>query len=420
MNLNGIVTKSELMAILAESAKNEFKPKFGNNAKRDDQKNENEKATNKIRKDVEDYDKDGRKDRPKRKESLNNDYNKGLLHPNFEIQPGNDWIERVKSQVHGYPSKYNEEHNDMDKSLDYEGNKNIYKSESDRVKRDAKNAQTERESGLKANHKDHRGWDYSNKIGVINESYLTGPIIQGYQAQEISDDCGYDTQEEGAAEWFRGVICNDTNFEEGKMPKYHQFIQHIDEIDADMYYDYGADYYFVVKKTENTLNEDELGCSISPENNGANRVQQFTHPDANPGEDGDIRMDDGIKGGNYNQRKTVSESKPMKRLKFKNTIFLSEAQVLERVPDEYKIDENRFYMRDKTGTDYLIECQADQFGYVHTQIVNKINKQVINEELEKMKRLAGYNYGDDNKKIDKSNIEDMSESIREFRQILSK
>jgi hypothetical protein len=76
-------------------------------------------------------------------------------------------------------------------------------------------------------------------------------------------------------------------------------------------------------------------------------------------------------------------------------------------------------MRDKTGTDYLIECKADPFGYVHMQIVNKFNKQAINEELEKMKRLAGYKYSDDNKKVDTGKMETMSESISNFREKLN-
>ena len=76
-------------------------------------------------------------------------------------------------------------------------------------------------------------------------------------------------------------------------------------------------------------------------------------------------------------------------------------------------------MQDKTGTDYLIECKADPFGYVHMQVVNKFNKQVINEELEKMKKLAGYRYSDDNKKVDTGKMESMSESISNFREKLN-
>lgn len=122
---------------------------------------------------------------------------------------------------------------------------------------------------------------------------------------------------------------------------------------------------------------------------------------------------------NYSNKTPFNEAKQIKRLIFKNTTFLSESQVLSKVPEDYRVDENRFYMRDKTGTDYLIECKADPFGYIHMQVVNKFNKQVINEELEKMKRLAGYRYSDDNKKVDTDKMETMSESISNFREKLN-
>lgn len=121
--------------------------------------------------------------------------------------------------------------------------------------------------------------------------------------------------------------------------------------------------------------------------------------------------------------KTMFENKdylPKKRLVFKNTMFLSEAQVIKAVPEDYRIDENRFYMQDKTGTDYLVECKADPFGYVHVEVVNRLNKVEVNEELDKMRRLADYKYSDDNKKAKKLNsVEEMSESIKNFRELLN-
>jgi hypothetical protein len=53
------------------------------------------------------------------------------------------------------------------------------------------------------------------------------------------------------------------------------------------------------------------------------------------------------------------------------------------------------------------------------EITNKLNKQSINEELNKIKRLADYSYKDDNVKIDKSQISGMSESINNLRQLLN-
>ena len=130
-----------------------------------------------------------------------------------------------------------------------------------------------------------------------------------------------------------------------------------------------------------------------------------------------------LKTATYYSNKSMFENKdylPKKRLVFKNTMFLSEAQVIKAVPEDYRIDENRFYMQDKTGTDYLVECKADPFGYVHVEVVNRLNKVEVNEELDKMRRLADYRYSDDNKKVKKSNsVEEMSESIKNYRELLN-
>lgn len=98
---------------------------------------------------------------------------------------------------------------------------------------------------------------------------------------------------------------------------------------------------------------------------------------------------------NKGDKKSKNESKVMKRLHFKNTRFLSEAQMLEKVPEEYKVDGNRFYMRDNTGTDYLVECEVDNdFNYTSMKVINKINKNVVNEQLSRMKSLSSYNSSD--------------------------
>lgn len=409
MRLDEYYTISEFLQLNEESAKNEFKPKFGNGAKRGS--NENDKAVKEILKNAQAFDEKGRTEKARRKPEVEfEDYNKTTMDVNFEYEPSKEWKDRVKKLATvGTES-------DMADCYDTEGNENFYKKRKEMSKDRSDRNEKERQKGIVGrNNTDHKAKDYSDKTGFINESYLIGPIIDGYKAQEISDEDGYNTPEEGAAAWFKGVIDNASEFEEGEMPEYHQFIDHIDEIDADMYYDYGADYYFVAK--ENTGNLNESGFTISPMNNGANHVEQFTHDDANPGTEGDITMDGGI-NGTHDQRKTVSESKPMKRLKFKNTIFLSESQVLARVPEDYKVDENRFYMQDKTGTDYLVECKADPFGHIHLSIENRINKQHINEELAKMKKLAGYAFKDDNVKVDRTKLEDMSESISNFRELL--
>lgn len=113
-----------------------------------------------------------------------------------------------------------------------------------------------------------------------------------------------------------------------------------------------------------------------------------------------------------------SNNKPLKRLKFKNIKFLSEAHLLSKVPEKYKVNENVFLMQDNTGTDYIIECKQDPFGVMHLSVESKINKQAINEEINKIKKLYNYSFKDDNIKVNKNNLETMHESINNFRKQL--
>lgn len=86
-----------------------------------------------------------------------------------------------------------------------------------------------------------------------------------------------------------------------------------------------------------------------------------------------------------------NESKKMKRLSFKRTVFLSESDMLKHVPDEYKRDGNRFSVKDASGTEYIVECKGDEaFGYVKPEVVSVFNNDAINEQLDRMKSLYDY------------------------------
>lgn len=85
-----------------------------------------------------------------------------------------------------------------------------------------------------------------------------------------------------------------------------------------------------------------------------------------------------------------NESKKMKRLIY-NKEFLSEDHVLRKIPDDYKIDGNRFMMKDIKGTEYIIECTKDKkVDYVYSKIVSIKNPLTINEEFDKIKHLYSY------------------------------
>lgn len=72
-------------------------------------------------------------------------------------------------------------------------------------------------------------------------------ILEGTQAEEMSEEYGgTQTPEECAAEWFRETFEYDDFTEEDI--KYKQYVCAIPEIGCEMYYNYGADYFFCVKK----------------------------------------------------------------------------------------------------------------------------------------------------------------------------
>ena len=90
-----------------------------------------------------------------------------------------------------------------------------------------------------------------------------------------------------------------------------------------------------------------------------------------------------------------TESKKMKRLHFKKTTFLSEAQMLKKIPEDYKKDGNKFIMKDATNTEYVVECVVDdRFNFAKFNVLSKFNKENVNEELNRIKSLYEYNSSD--------------------------
>lgn len=91
---------------------------------------------------------------------------------------------------------------------------------------------------------------------------------------------------------------------------------------------------------------------------------------------------------------TMFENRNMKRLHFKKTVFLSEEDMLRHVPEEYKVDGNRFGVKDAAGNEFIVECKGDEkFDFVKTEVVSSFNSEKINEQLERMRQLGGYKSG---------------------------
>lgn len=75
-------------------------------------------------------------------------------------------------------------------------------------------------------------------------------IIESSEAAEIAYNEGYYEENEewkGAKAWFEGVA-ESYEFELQYMPKYHQYICDMPYIESELYFDYGANYYFCIKK----------------------------------------------------------------------------------------------------------------------------------------------------------------------------
>lgn len=107
--------------------------------------------------------------------------------------------------------------------------------------------------------------------------------------------------------------------------------------------------------------------------------------------------DSGIQGNNLkdeNKKKNTmyENSKPVaKRLEFKHTKFLNEAQMLNRIPEEYKNDGQKIYMKDSIGNEYIVECtKSEKTGFIETNVVGFSNPKLLSEQKERIEQLFDY------------------------------
>lgn len=64
--------------------------------------------------------------------------------------------------------------------------------------------------------------------------------------------------------------------------------------------------------------------------------------------------------------------------------------MLSRIPEEYKIDGQKIYMRDMKDNEYIVECVKCSNGVIETNILNFNNENVLNEQISRMKELFNY------------------------------
>jgi hypothetical protein len=115
------------------------------------------------------------------------------------------------------------------------------------------------------------------------------------------------------------------------------------------------------------------------------------------------------------------ESKTMKRLVFKNTVFLNEENARKRVPEDYKTADNKFYMKDSIGNEYLVECTKDEkFDFVHTDVkLVTVSKKLVNEQFQRMKELTAYNSNEYMGNTSDAEIGEITEDITSMKKKLN-
>lgn len=113
------------------------------------------------------------------------------------------------------------------------------------------------------------------------------------------------------------------------------------------------------------------------------------------------------------EKNRLSENKA-KRLTFK-TRFINESHMLQRIPDEYKRDGQKIYMRDIADNEYIVECTANNAGVIETNILSYNNKNLMNEQVDRIHALMNYTQSRDFGPA--SNTERINES-RGFKDIM--
>lgn len=87
-----------------------------------------------------------------------------------------------------------------------------------------------------------------------------------------------------------------------------------------------------------------------------------------------------------------SKTPKTKRLIFKKTEFLNENQMLSRIPEEYKIDGQKIYMKDKNDNEYIVEfTKSQKSGLLETYIIGFNNQKKLDEQMSRVQQLFNYN-----------------------------
>jgi hypothetical protein len=114
-------------------------------------------------------------------------------------------------------------------------------------------------------------------------------------------------------------------------------------------------------------------------------------------------------------KKTFVEQKSVKTAYFKKTSFLNEGHMISRIPDEFKNEGTQFKMKDKHGTEYLIEWSNNK-----ANVLTRNHKQKIDETLNAYEKLSSYKGEEYNSMSGKARINEDSAEINRMLDIVRK
>lgn len=168
----------------------------------------------------------------------------------------------------------------------------------------------------------------------------------------------------------------------------------------------------------NLSNEEELNASETDSmTDSENNDTMGSQIDNNNGED-EIKEPEPL-----DENKKNNSKGNMKRIHFKKTTFLTESQMFNQIPETFKTNGNRFYVKDASGTEYLLECTVDEkFDLPKLSVVSKLNEGKTNSEIDRMKQLFGYESSNYFTKANKggenmSNLHEQIEKVKELEKV---
>ena len=122
----------------------------------------------------------------------------------------------------------------------------------------------------------------------------------------------------------------------------------------------------------------------------------------------------------YGKVNTVFNEGRVKRLTYQHTKFMNESQIFSKIPEDFKVDGNKFIVRDATESEYLVEWCVDKKNNISEgRIIKERNLRETDKTIDRMAELMGYKsssvYGRSASRStinENTNVKDMLDNIR--------